>query len=106
MTAFASNRLVDHFADWIVRGDRIVGISFACPHCHQIEGAPTIAVLFANPPDGGPPIESNVMDLGHNEGRRWSRDGASYDTLTLWPSVDCSACGHWHGNVTNGAVAA
>jgi hypothetical protein len=32
----------------------------------------------------------------------WQRTGETFETLTLTPSVDCSAWGHWHGFITNG----
>ena len=102
MTAFASHRLVDLFAEWIERDGRCLGVKVACAHCSRVEGAPTLAVLFANPPDGGPPAGEDPQALGNNGGRRWQRTGETIETLTLSPSVDCSACGHWHGIVAAG----
>ena len=102
MTAFASHRLVDLFAEWIQHDGRVVGVKFACAHCPHVEGAPTLAVLFANPLDGGPPAPDDPGAVGNNAGRRWQRAGDTLDTLSLSPSVDCSACGHWHGFVTAG----
>jgi hypothetical protein len=102
VTAFASHRLVDLFAEWTVRDGRRVGVNFACPHCKQVEGAPTLAVLFANPDDGGAAWPDDPQCLGNNSGKRWTRTGDTLETLTLSPSVDCSACGHWHNVVANG----
>lgn len=102
MTEFASQRLVDHFAEWIVRDGRRVGVKFACPHCPKVEGAPTLAVLFANPIEGGAAWPSDPQCVGNNEGRRWTRNGDDIETLSLTPSVDCSGCGHWHNFVTHG----
>jgi hypothetical protein len=34
----------------------------------------------------------------------WTRTGETFDTLTLTPSVDASASGHWHGFITNGEI--
>jgi hypothetical protein len=34
----------------------------------------------------------------------WRREGDTFDTLTLSPSVDASPSGHWHGFVRNGEV--
>lgn len=102
MTAFASRRLSDHFADWITVDGRHIGVKFVCPSCPQIEGAPTIGVLFANPPDGGAAHPPDPKVLGDNEGRRWQRTGDAIETMTLSPSVDCSQCGHWHGFVVVG----
>lgn len=103
MTAIVSHRLVDLFGDWVVDSTgRRVGVKFICQSCPQIEGAPTLAVLFSNPPDDGPPAAPDPQQLGDNEGRRWQREGDTLETLSLSPSVDCSKCGHWHGIVAHG----
>lgn len=102
MTAFKSHHLVDLFGEWIELGGRVVGVKFACAHCKDVEGAPTLAVLFANPPDGGAPAPDVPAQLGNNEGRRWGRQGETLDELALSPSIDCSKCGHWHGIVARG----
>jgi hypothetical protein len=110
MTTFASHRLVDLFAEWIIRNGRQVGVKFACPSCPQVEGAVTLCVLFENPPDGGLPWPDDDAICGNNpvlvEGvrhvLRWARTGETLEMLTLSPSVDCSACGHWHGIVAQG----
>lgn len=69
-----------------------MAISFDCPHCRETR----LAVWFANPIDGGPPTD----DASH----LWQRSGDDFDSLTLTPSVDASAHGHWHGFITNGAI--
>jgi hypothetical protein len=79
-----------------------LGISFVCPHCHakdlQDPFVPTrLAIPFANTLSGCTP-EPNA------NGHMWQRTGDTFDTLTLTPSVDASASGHWHGFITNGDV--
>lgn len=71
-----------------------VGMSFDCPHCASSDEPYRLFVTFDKPLDGGPTIE----------GRHWSRSGDSFQTLTLSPSVDASAQGHWHGFVIDGRV--
>lgn len=86
-----------------------VGLSFLCPcatcapqrtgdqgqdfHLRQF-------VAFRNPLDGGPPHDPR-------EGAQWTREGDTFDTLTLRPSILSAAekggCG-FHGFVTNGEV--
>lgn len=34
----------------------------------------------------------------------WKRTGETFDTLTLTPSINAEAAGHWHGFITNGDV--
>lgn len=119
--------LTDLNPTWIERPlGRVVGVRFTCP---KDDGAGphreghAVCVLFANPPDGGPPYPDDDQCPGNSKGRRWQRLGgdhlgSSFEDLTLAPSVDCtrgegcdksdhSQCSHthcWHGSVTNGEV--
>jgi Family of unknown function (DUF6527) len=71
-----------------------VGLSFDCP-C----GCGTRpAVMFANPLDGGPPLQGC--------GPTWQRTGDAFETLTLSPSLqraDPRGC-RWHGFIQNGEI--
>lgn len=89
--------LADLDPSWIEIQGRRVGVLFECPCCRRS----SLAVLFANPVDGGPP---HPPDPAYPS-PRWRRDGDSFATLTLAPSVDASRAGHWHGFVTNGQCA-
>lgn len=77
-----------------------VGVQFDCPcGCDS-----PCFVPFRNPLDGGPD-ESGRLDGG------WVREGDTFETLTLRPSIRRLAsatspnggCG-WHGFITNGEV--
>jgi len=92
-------------ADIVVGGQVIhdehrdgMGLSFECPHCVTTGAAyrQRLAIFYANPIDGKP-----ASDDG---GPLWHREGDTYETLTLSPSIDASAAGHWHGYITNGAI--
>ncbi len=77
-----------------------VGFSFNCPHCPASGQRLGVAVHqdgLVNPfPD-----DATHQHLGHV----WEmHDGASWETLSLTPSVDASAAGHWHGFITDGAI--
>ncbi len=37
-------------------------------------------------------------------GMVWRIDGDDFDTLTVYPSIDHSASGNWHGFITNGQI--
>jgi hypothetical protein len=79
-----------------------------------------LAIAFANPIDRGAafPITNqrmlwdalvwNVGDTGHPvvvpPGVHWKRTWSHFDVMTLQPSVDASAAGHWHGFVTLGEI--
>lgn len=76
-----------------------IGISFVCPHCLGNERPRRLAVLFDPPIDDGCSwLCVPLSDL------RWERTGETFDDLTLSPSIDTSASGHWHGFITNGDV--
>lgn len=93
------------------------GLTFLCPHCRAIR----LAVAFDPPIDGGPvvslapkalwpllwppggtPADGSGAMTVVPPGVHWSRTGETFETLTLSPSVDASASGHWHGTVAAG----
>jgi hypothetical protein len=95
------------------RGRRGQGLTFLCPHCKQVR----LGVAFANPLDGklpDPKTGTGRWIIRHVHYTRkfdvppgglfWTRTGTTFKTLTLTPSVDASASGHWHGFITNGVV--
>lgn len=103
-----------------VAGRRGQGITFDCPHCRRAR----LVVFFANPIDGGEPLPHErrrgsgaleVLTAEHDAapkgfdivppGFHWRRSGDAFETLSLTPSVDASAAGHWHGFVTGGQTA-
>lgn len=87
---------------WISHAGRDrVGVRFLCPHCRSTY----LAVLFKNPVDGGFPVSDAYDGIGANFGNRWQRDGDTFDTLSISPSIDTSGTGHWHGYVTGGVAA-
>ncbi len=112
-------KLTDFEPRWIDFGDRRgLGFLFRCTtgHCQGLN-----IVLFANPVDGGPPLDGNTwpifekltaaglindMDRRLHRGCglfRWNRDPntSTFENLTLSPSVDAHECGHF--TITNGA---
>jgi len=105
-------RLTDLSPHWIVlrNGGDAVGITFRCPHCPPGErGESTyLGVFFSTPVDRDQTQtdEANWPQymVEHPERKYWARSGEDFDTLSLTPSVDVSAHGHWHGFITNGAV--
>jgi uncharacterized protein DUF6527 len=73
-----------------------VGLMCDCP-CGQCGEFGLLFVAFANPLDGGEPIQKTT----------WKRTGETFETLTLEPSIlrssERGGCG-WHGFITNGEV--
>ena len=76
-----------------------IGVAFDCPcgtHGEEDYGCCRVFVAFENPPDGGPPLIGG--------GLKWKREGDTFETMTLQPSIlRKTGCG-WHGFVTDGNV--
>jgi hypothetical protein len=88
-------RLVDLNPRWLSHAEGREGtfIDFDCP-CGACGSSISIAV---DPPlDGGVP----AADAAH----QWKREGESFDTLTLRPSLERKDHCRWHGFITNGEV--
>lgn len=102
-------RLVGLKPRWAMDADIVVGgqifhsenragmaVSFDCPcGCRGTDRETRLCVWFANPIDGGLPTD---------DGKLWNRTGDTFETLTLTPSIDASAFGHWHGFITAGEI--
>lgn len=78
-----------------------VGLTFLCPHCRKTR----IGVGFRPPIDPNNALGMVSSPEGFLRDSLWMRSGESFDCLTLSPSIDVSAAGHWHGSITNGEVA-
>jgi hypothetical protein len=78
------------------------GVSFLCPCCRRVR----LAIQFTPMGDDEIHAKSHREDDPHTivplSGNVWQRTGEDFETLTLSPSVDASAAGHWHGWVQNG----
>lgn len=94
------------------------GFALRCPHCREtwltctLEPTPTrqqhrniaAAGLPHSVCDDGEPFAPEVITC--NPAAGWQIIGGStFDDLTLAPSLDASASGHWHGHITAGAIA-
>lgn len=86
------------------RGKSIDGVSFLCPCCQKAR----LAIQFT------PMSKEDIHHRSHQEGDPhtivpleglvWNRQGDTFDSLTLTPSIDSSISGHWHGFITNGEI--
>ncbi len=80
-----------------------IGLSFLCPHC-QVQ---RVAVFFENDIDDGVRWAYETWDglndiPAHN--LLWRREGDTFETMTLIPSIDLTLHGHWHGSIVNGVI--
>ncbi len=99
---------------WFSVGDTtgIAGISFLCPHCKQDRLG--VRIDHAAPHVISVHYDHDITHLSGDE-QVWQITGdapafdgmthGGFDNVSLTPSVDASASGHWHGFITNGEVA-
>jgi hypothetical protein len=73
------------------------GISFDCPTCRKQRLHTTFLPMID-------PQGLLAKGLRTPDGEHWTRQGETFDTLTLSPSVDCSQSGCWHGHIKNGEI--
>ena len=100
---------------WLERDGQRVGFTFLCPCCQKnrltcwLETPPfkeQVVIMHAafhtTPEDDHDwPIDW----VPAKAGTKWSISSmASFDTMTVHPSIDASASGNWHGFVTNGEI--
>lgn len=98
--------LTDLDPRWKAVGDNPrAALVFKCPCCRNV----WLTCKFV------PMKMSDQMKLFEDEGRAsggqvvptrqefaWSMTGSGFHDLSVTPSVDASASGHWHGFITNG----
>lgn len=116
-------RLVDLKPHWIERDSQRIAIMFLCPHCVK-EGRPKPIWLscFFIPTehiageDGQYALfeqELEAMGITDQDGsdvvpcRRgfaWTRSSDDFASISIWPSLDASKCGHWHGFIKVGQI--
>jgi len=75
----------------------IVGLTFDCPHCRTER----LGVKFHHSGQEAM-IDAYIMAHSPDTNHIWTMTGEAFDNLSLSPSVDASASGHWHGFITNG----
>lgn len=112
---------------WLTYQARRVGFTFKCPHCENVyltcffEGFPVFEKAWRTDDEvsvrpGQYDLLSQVLPscdaenaVPANPKARWvsTRDPqeSTFETLTVSPSLDASASGHWHGWIKDGAVA-
>ncbi len=91
-------RLTDLEPAWLgfYDGPPQCGISFRCPckpECRQ-----RIHVMFDTS------ITDQPAPAERGGAPRWRREGRTFETLTLTPSIDASSFGHWHGWIRAGEI--
>lgn len=86
------------FAGYTDDGSIKIGILFDCPCCKKQR----LHVPFSNPIDkNGWLLKGVTRPHFPNE---WKREGDTFESITLNPSIDFSKIGHWHGSIINGQI--
>jgi hypothetical protein len=110
-------RLLDLAPRWIEYQGRKVGMLLLCPHC-QAQGKkqwlscffekfevlnggnePNQYAFFEKTIDPGDDVDEVVPC---DKTAKWTRTSDDFATMSVTPSLDASASGHWHGSITNG----
>ena len=96
-------RLIDLEPRWYANSDGgRLGFSFDCPHCPDSGQRLAIAVHLDGTSLDDDPNTTQVFRDGEHV---WTiAGGDSFENLSLSPSVDASARGHWHGFITSGQI--
>lgn len=101
-------KLSDLDPRWFDFDGQRAGFTFLCPHCRTTRiGCKSIPLpmrdqceIFAAAfPENAGEIVPMKQDYS------WSIVGADWDSISVSPSIDASASGHWHGTIKNGEVA-
>ena len=110
-------RLIDLTPRWLELDGRKVGMIFRCPLCHAQNRKQWLSCFFEPMPvlNGGEwpnqyALFEKVIDEGDNlnevvpcnKTAKWSRSTDDFHSMSVTPSLDSSAAGHWHGFITNG----
>lgn len=80
--------------------------AFRCPHCS--EAMLTCKNVVMSHPDQHEVFKQafgdnwNMLVVPCKEEQAWTIDGTDFNTITVNPSLDASASGHWHGCITKG----
>ena len=111
-------RLVDLDPRWLTIDGRRVGFVFRCPHCQKTYLScmfePTPVLNGGNWPSQFKLFEQVLPEVdAHdvvpcNKASRWTpqppAEQANFAMISVTPSIDASASGHWHGFVTSGEI--
>jgi hypothetical protein len=116
-------RLTDLSPKWLLADGRRMGIVLRCPHCPDsgtwlscfFVPMPHIAgedyhecqyALFRTVLDEDITESHDIVPCKQNYA--WTCippvDQATFESMSVQPSLDASASGHWHGHITNGMI--
>jgi Family of unknown function (DUF6527) len=103
-------KLTDLSPFWVEKEGVKAALVFKCPHCPDSNwwlscGFIPMKIseqmdLFLDSLD-----DRDQIAVPFNQAGNWKIQGEpDLETLTITPSIDASASGHWHGFITNGEI--
>jgi hypothetical protein len=97
-------RLVDLMPRWIHPNI----FAFLCPHCRDVFLTCKNVVLSTHEQceitEQDPLGLHGVTVVLCKDSCAWAIVGTDFASMSVTPSLDASAAGHWHGNITAGAI--
>lgn len=105
-------RLIDLEPRWFAHaGNPHAVFVFLCPHCNttgrKVRLSCTVVAIKGSE-------QRDIFEAAYGEDAivvgckflTWNMEGGpSFETMTITPSLDASASGHWHGFITSGRIA-
>lgn len=83
---------------------------FRCPHCREIWiSCKNIAMIYSKQTElfrkaDLDPHGPYYAVVPMREETAWNISSKDFQTMSVTPSIDASASGHWHGHITNGEI--
>ena len=80
------------------------GFTMLCPHCKATRLGVSTTTDGARLMHDHQDLDLDTPDLhvAPSLGCSWHMTGTSFEDMSVTPSIDASASGHWHGFITNG----
>lgn len=81
---------------------------FRCPHCREVflacKSAPMPEREQHRLYETALGEEWNLLVVPSRPDFAWTIHGGDFNTISVWPSIDASRSGHWHGFIANGEI--
>ena len=83
--------------------------AFHCPHCRKVWlTCKTVPISMRRQFDAFSHLwgecKWNAFVVPMREDTRWTFSSSDFASISVSPSIDASASGHWHGFITNGEI--
>ena len=78
------------------------GLSFNCPCCINTEKATRLAIAVHH--HGLEAQEDIAIHIKLPNQNIWTIESDNFESMTIYPSINASVHGHWHGFIKNGEI--